>query len=125
MPRHSFARAALLACLIALALAASPPRAQPAGDGAPAQLQVDDGTYFGTWPDGRQLFETVRVIAPDLITLARPAYSAPPVAYLRVAPGLYRNAAGSTIRVAGPDRLIWVDGSGEVTVEYDRVEGAP
>lgn len=125
MPRQSPARAALLACLIAIALAASPLRAQAPDGAAEAQALVDGGAFFGTWPDGRQLFEAVRVIAPDLITLARPAYSAPPVAYIRVSPGLYRSAAGSTIRVAGSDRLIWSDGSGEVTVEYDRVPDAP
>lgn len=105
----------LLAALLAglPAGAAAQPAAPPV---LLAQAEVTapaPGIYRGVWPDGRVVFQTLRVISPDLISLTAHDHSAQPVAYRMLEPGLFRNAGGSVLAVTGPGVLRWAGaGSG-------------
>ena len=85
----------------------------------PAQASTPlPGTYRGSLSDGRVLFQTLRVISPDLITLMAHDHTAQPVAYRQVGPALFRNAGGAAIELLAPSELRWSRGAGGPVVIY-------
>jgi hypothetical protein len=114
--------AALLAGSPASAWVLPPSGLPQIGGGLPIQpVQLSAplaGTYRGSLPDGRVLFQTLRVISPDLITLIAHDHTAQPVAYRLVGPGLFRAAGGASIEITGQSELRWSRGEGSPVVIY-------
>ncbi|MGP6089807.1 hypothetical protein [Antarctobacter jejuensis] len=95
----------------------------PVGDGPSmdiAQQALVSGRYSGQWHDGRTLAQTIVMITPDMITLQRHAYSSTPVTFRRVEPDLFRDRDGNTLTLIDPERVIWRDRAGDLSVVYTR-----
>ncbi|MCB1390273.1 MAG: hypothetical protein KDK12_14205 [Rhodobacteraceae bacterium] len=104
------------------AVAAAPAQVPLPGPPASQPFQSSafvPGTYLGLWQDGRPLYESLRVVSEDMITMQRHEYSSQPVPFYRIAAGVYRNANGSTLTVITPTQLRWANNIGGNIVTYN------
>ena len=82
------------------------------------------GTYLGTWKDGTNLTESVKVFADRIILtrLAGGVGQGKSTAYFKSAPNTYRSSAGYVIFVTTANSFTWSNDEGKNAVGYSKLE---